>query len=147
MTEVASGEARSFKETWTLQEAPCGGPALFLPLSLCLSSSPYLSASTKGSRDKRSTTAPKFMCIRCHRPDQGLHSSASICSAVLCVAVQRTRRAPLRRCPSRLFSRKTEAPALKKGGRPGSIAMPMAGPAMPKSTNGCMLTRAAIDAT
>ncbi|KAL6692205.1 hypothetical protein J3F84DRAFT_112783 [Trichoderma pleuroticola] len=40
------------------------------------------------------------------------------CCAVCCSAAHEA--CPLRRCPSRLFSRKTEAPALKKGGRPGS---------------------------
>lgn len=65
----------------------------------------------------RPTPAPK-VCVHCH----GLHtfrqSPHMQCCAVCCSAAHEA--CPLRRCPSRLFSRKTEAPALKKGGRPGS---------------------------
>lgn len=79
-------------------------------------------------------------------PDQGLHSRASICSAVLCVAVQRTRRA--RRGGAHLahpaFSpAKLKLPHWKRAVDQGI----MTGPAGHKSTNGCMPTRAAIDAT
>lgn len=82
-------------------------------------------------------------------PDQGLHSCASICSAVLCVAVQRTRRA--RRGGAHLAH--LAHPAFS----PAKLKLPhwkmavdqgiMTGPAVHKSTNGCMPTRAAIDAT
>lgn len=95
------------------------GQLSFFPLSLrrriCL-------PAPRDPETFRSTTAPKFVCIRCHRPRPRAPFSCvhMQCCAVCCSAAHEA--CPSRRCssgPSRLFSRKTEAPALEKGGRPG----------------------------
>jgi hypothetical protein len=143
MTESCIRGGKKLQGNVDTAEAPCGGPAFF-PLSPCLS--PVSVCQHEGIQRERSTPAPKFVCIRCHRPDQGLHSGAYICSAVLCVAAQRTRRARCGGAHPAFSPAKLKLPHSKRAVDQGLSTTVKMGPAGIKSTNSCMPTRAAIDA-
>ncbi|RFU75201.1 hypothetical protein TARUN_7043 [Trichoderma arundinaceum] len=72
------------------------------------------------------------VCVHCH----GLHSGASICGAVLCVAAQRTRRAHCGGAHPAFSPAKLKLPHRERAVDKGVSTTVWMGPAGSKSTNG-----------